>query len=63
MAEAVSGQMSEEDLFASRRGLRSVLEKLGWLGMVSLLFVGLSSVFGRMAFMGDAQSVANPEEV
>ena len=63
MAEAVSGQMSEEDLFASRRGLRSVLEKLGWLAMVSLLLVGLSSVFGRMVFMGDAQGVANPEKV
>ena len=63
MAEAIGGQMSEEELFATRRGLRSVLEKLGWFGMLSLLFVGVSSVFGRMIFMGDAQGVANPEEV
>lgn len=64
MAELASGSVtSEEEIFTSRQWLRTSLEKLGWLAMAGLLYVGLSSVFGRMAFMGEASAVANPAEV
>ena len=64
MAEATDSiQLSTEDLFASRKNLRRNLERIGWLALVLLLFVGLSSVVTRMIFMVEAQSVANPQEV
>ena len=55
-----------ENIFKSpsRRRMRKVLDIIGWPVVVLLLFVGLSSLFGRVEFMNEAfsQQVANPEE-
>ena len=63
-AEMASG--SGQDMFNSplRRKMRKALNIIGWPIVLLLLFVGLSSLFGRVGFMSDAfsQEVANPGE-
>lgn len=39
--------------------IRKVLEIVGWLAVATLIFTGLSALFGRAAFMSEA--LANPE--
>ena len=55
------------DVFSTvgRRKARKLFEVLGWLFVLLLIFVGLSSLFSRVGFMVDAfsQEIANPEEV
>ena len=63
-AEMASG--SGQDMFNSpqRRKMRKALNIIAWPMVLLLLFVGLSSLFGRVGFMSAAfsQEVANPGE-
>ncbi len=61
MAEAQT-HLSPVDEFEARRGWRTLLERIGWVLMFSLLLVGLGSVFARMGFMGEAAGVSNPAD-
>ena len=61
MAEAATAASHQHvDDFQHGRTQRSLLEKLGWVALVALLGVGVSSVVGRMLFMIEAQGVADP---
>lgn len=65
MAELTSSteEIEFQDLFTRRRTLRRWLEVSGWITMSLLLLVAYASVIARMIFMGEAQSVADPEAV
>jgi hypothetical protein len=45
--------------------MRKLFEIFGWLAVLLLIFVGMSSLFGRVGFMINAfsQEVADPEAV
>jgi hypothetical protein len=48
-----------------RKKMRKLFEIFGWLAVLLLIFVGMSSLFGRVGFMINAfsQEVADPEAV
>lgn len=66
ISSAESASNAGENTFdsASRRKMRKALNGIGWPLVILLLYVGLSSLFGRVDFMSDAfsQEVANPGE-
>ena len=70
MANTATAQLSfnsEVELFYAswRRQSRNVLEVLGWIAVLLLIFVGLSSLFSRVGFMVDAfsQEIADLNQV
>jgi uncharacterized membrane protein len=58
-------EKTEKFFFPWRKRMRKLFEIFGWLAVLLLILVGMSSLFGRVGFMINAfsQEVADPEAV